>query len=91
MKQEIEKLIKENQIEVAITLGAVRLENIEIDGFGDIGAIGIFDVGGGDEVECGLAFKFPKDVNSGFVDENNKKSKRIIVAGKELMYIKYNI
>jgi len=31
MKQEIEKLIKENQIEVAITLGAVRLENIGED------------------------------------------------------------
>jgi hypothetical protein len=91
MKQEIEKLIKENQIEVAITLGAVRLENIEIDSLGDVGAIGIFDVGDGYEVEGGLSFRFPEDVDYSFRGEDGDKPELITIAGKQLMYIGYNI
>jgi hypothetical protein len=83
--------IKQNKTEVAKVMKAVRLEDIMIDDKGDVGATGVFNVGNGDEVESGLAFRFPEDVDNRFRGEEGDKPKPITIAGKQLMYIGYNI
>ena len=82
--------IKQNQTEVAKAVGATSLYDISIDDLGDVGAIGIFDVDG-DEMESGLAFRYPENVDDDFVGENGDEPEPITVAGKKLMYVGYNI
>ena len=82
--------IKQNQREVAKQVGAIRLEDIMIDDSRDVGATGIYN-NGGDEMEGGLAFRFPEDVDDRFKGEEGDKPKPITVAAIKLMYIGYNI
>ena len=88
------QFVKQNKDEIAEKIGAVRLKNIMIDDLGDVGATGIYvdetdDTG--EEMEGGLAFRFPKDVDDDFVGENGDEPNSINVAGEELMYVGYNI
>ena len=88
------QFVKQNKDEIAEKIGAVRLENIMIDDLGDVGATGIYvdetdDTG--EEMEGGLAFRFPEDVDDDFVGENGDEPNSINVAGEELMYVGYNI
>jgi len=62
----------------------------DIDDLGDVGATGIYN-NDGDEMESGLAFRFPEDVDDSFKGEEGYKPKPIKIAGKKLMYIEYNI
>ena len=89
-KNDLLSFVNQNQPEVAKKIGAIRLEDIQIDDLGDAGATAIFSVDG-DEMESGVAFRFPENVDDDFVGEDGDKPKPITVAGKKLMYVSYNI
>ena len=89
-KTDLLSFINQNQKEVANKVGAIRLEDIIIDDLGDVGATGIYSIDG-DEMESGLAFRFPEDVDDSFKGEEGDEPKPIEIAGKKLMYIGYNI
>jgi len=101
MKKDLLSFIKQNQDEVAEKIGAVRLEDIEIDNLNNPSAIAVFDIDledeDEDEVEGGLlfdsgvSFSYPEDVDDNFKGENGDEPKPLEVAGKQLMYISYNI
>lgn len=100
VKQDITKVyglaefIGDNTKEIADKIGAVNVfQNLgtnNIDNLGDASANAIYIVDG-DRVESGLAFRYPEDVDDDFVGENGDKPRPITVAGKELMYVEYNI
>jgi hypothetical protein len=84
--------IKQNQDEIANEVGATSLKDIMIDDLGDVGATGIYEEEGEDyEIEGGLAFRFPEDVDGDFVGENGDKPMSLNINGVELMYVGYNI
>lgn len=89
-KTDLLSFINQNQEEVAKKVGAIRLEDIEKDVLGDVGATGIYNIDG-DEMESGLAFRFPEDVDDSFKGEEGDEPKPIKIADKKLMYIGYNI
>lgn len=89
-KTDLLSFINQNQKEVANEVGAIRLEDIIIDDLGDVGATGIYN-NDGYEMEGGLAFRFLKDVDDRFKGEEGDEPRPIEIAGKELMYIGYNI
>lgn len=99
MKKDLLSFIKQNQDEVAEKIGAVRLEDIEIDNLNNPSAIAVFDIDLEDEDEIeggllfnsGVSFSYPEDVDDDFKGENGDKPKPLEVAGKQLMYISYNI
>jgi hypothetical protein len=93
MKKDLLSFIKQNQDEVAEKIGAVRLEDIKIDSLGDIGASAIFDGLDEDdfEFEGGVSFRYSEDVDDDFKGENGDKPIPLEIAGKQLMYISYNI
>jgi hypothetical protein len=62
-----------------------------IDDLEDVGATAIFDDDEGDEMRGGVAFRYSEDVDDDFEGENGDAPRPIEVAGKELMYISYNI
>ena len=84
------QFIEDNKNEIAKELEAIRLEDIEKDDMGDIGALAIYD-DDGDEMESGISFRYAKDGNKNFTGEDGAEPRTINVAGKELMYIEYNI
>ena len=100
VKQDITKVyglaefIGDNTKEIADKIGAVNVfQNLgtnNIDNLGDASANAIYIVDG-DRVESGLAFRYPEDVDDDFVGENGDEPRPITVAGKELMYVEYNI
>jgi len=85
------QFIKTNKDEIAQKLDFVRLEDIRIDDLGDAGAIGIYTDEDNTEGESGLAFRFPEDVDEDFYGESGDKPRPITIAGKDLMYVGYNI
>ena len=89
--EDLLSFIKQNQAEAADEVGAIRLEDIMIDDLGDIGATAIFDDDEGDEMRGGVAFRYSENVDDDFEGENGDAPRPIKVAGKELMYISYNI
>ena len=89
-KNDLLSFIKQNQAEAADEVGAIRLEDIMIDDLGDVGASAIFD-DNGDEMEGGVSFRYSEDVDDDFEGENGDEPRPIEVAGKQLMYIGYNI
>jgi hypothetical protein len=99
MKKDLLSFIKQNQDEVAEKIGAVRLEDIEIDNLNNPSAIAVFDIDLEDEDEIeggllfnsGVSFSYPEDVDDNFKGENGDEPKPLEVAGKQLMYISYNI
>jgi hypothetical protein len=109
MKKDLLSFIKQNQDEVAEKIGAVRLEDIEIDNLNNPSAIAVFDIDlddiwydededeDEDEIEDGLlfnsgvSFSYPEDVDDDFKGENGDEPISLEVAGKQLMYISYNI
>jgi hypothetical protein len=92
IKQDLLSFIKNNKDEVAKQVGAIRLEDIMIDDLGDVGTTGIYRDDDDDyEMEGGLAFRYPEDVDSDFLGDNGDVPKEITVAGKKIMYIEYNI
>lgn len=99
MKKDLLSFIKQNQDEVAEKIGAVRLEDIEIDNLNNPSAIAVFDIDLEDEDEIeggllfnsGVSFSYPEDVDDNFKGENGDEPKPLKVAGKQLMYISYNI
>jgi hypothetical protein len=90
-KEDLLNFIKVNGEEIAKQVGASRIEDITIDSLDDVGATGIYVDDDGDELEGGLAFRFPEDVDDKFVGENGDEPRPITVAGKKLMYVGYNI
>jgi hypothetical protein len=101
MKIDLLFFIKQNQDEVAEKIGAVRLEDILIDDLNNPSAIAVFDIDLEDEDEheaeggllfnSGVSFSYPEDVDDNFKGENGDEPEEIIVAGKKIMYISYNI
>jgi hypothetical protein len=89
--EDLLSFIKQNQAEAAKKIGAFRLEDIMIDDLEDVGATAIFDDDEGDEMRGGVAFRYSEDVDDDFEGENGDAPRPIEVAGKELMYISYNI
>jgi hypothetical protein len=89
-KNDLLSFIKQNQAEAADEVGAIRLEDIMIDDLGDVGASAIFD-DNGDEMEGGVSFRYSEDVDDDFEGENGDEPRPIEIAGKQLMYIGYNI
>jgi len=88
--EDLLSFIKQNQAEAADKVGAIRLEDIMIDDLGDVGATAIFD-DNGDEMRGGVSFRYSEDVDDDFEGENGDEPRPIEVAGKQLMYIGYNI
>ena len=101
MKIDLLSFIKQNQNEIAKKMGAVRLEDIEMDTLNNPSAIAVFDIGfayddegemeDGELYNSGVSFSYPEDVDDNFRGENGDEPEEIIVAGKQLMYISYNI
>jgi hypothetical protein len=101
MKKDLLSFIKQNQDEVAEKIGAVRLEDIVIDNLNNPSAIAVFDIDLEDEDEdeieggllfnSGVSFSYPEDVDDDFKGENGDEPISLEVAGKQLMYISYNI
>jgi len=103
MKKDLLSFIKQNQDEVAKKIGAVYLEDIVIDGLNNPSAIAVFDIDlededeDGNEIEdgvlfnSGVSFSYPEDVDDNFKGENGDEPISLEVAGKQLMYISYNI
>jgi hypothetical protein len=103
MKKDLLSFIKQNQDEVAEKIGAVHLEDIVIDSLNNPSAIAVFDIDLEDEDEdgnviedgvlfnSGVSFSYPEDVDDNFKGENGDEPEEIIVAGKKIMYISYNI
>jgi hypothetical protein len=103
MKKDLLSFIKQNQDEVAEKIGAVRLEDIVIDNLNNPSAIAVFDIDLEDEDEdedeieggllfnSGVSFSYPEDVDDDFKGENGDKPVPLEIAGKQLMYISYNI
>jgi hypothetical protein len=89
--EDLLSFIKQNQAKAADEVGAIRLEDIMIDDLEDVGATAIFDDDEGDEMRGGVAFRYSEDVDDDFEGENGDAPRPIEVAGKELMYISYNI
>ena len=88
--EDLLSFIKQNQDEVANEIGATSLEDIIIDGLGDVGALAIFD-NDGYQIEGGVAFRYSEDVGDDFKGENNDEPRPIEIAGKQLVYISFNI
>jgi hypothetical protein len=83
--------IRQNQAEAAEQVGAIRLEDIMIDDFfNGVKASAIFDDDDG-EIRDEVSFRYSEDVDGNFEGENGSEPRPIEVAGKELMYISYNI
>jgi len=93
MKKDLLSFIKQNQDEVAEKIGAVRLEDIEIDSLGDAGALAIFNNLDDDDFESegGVSFRYSEDIDDDFKGENGDEPIPLEIAGKQLMYISYNI
>jgi hypothetical protein len=101
MKIDLLFFIKQNQDKIAKEIGAVRLEDIVIDNLNNPSAIAVFDIDLEDEDEdemedgvlynSGVSFSYPEDVDDNFKGENGDEPEEIIVAGKKIMYISYNI
>ena len=100
MKIDLLSFIKQNQDEIAKEIGAVRLEDIEMDILNNPSALAWVnidledeedEVEDGGEYMYGVSFSYPEDVNNDFRGENGDKPKEITVAGKKIMYINYNI
>ena len=101
MKIDLLSFIKQNQDKIAKEMGAVRLEDIEMDTLNNPSAIAVFDIGFayddegemeyGELYNSGVSFSYPEDVDDNFRGENGDKPKEITVAGKKIMYINYNI
>ena len=100
MKIDLLSFIKQNQDEIAKEIGAVRLEDIEMDTLNNPSALAWVnidledeedEVEGGGEYMYGVSFSYPEDINNNFRGENGDKPKEITVAGKKIMYINYNI
>jgi hypothetical protein len=101
MKIDLLSFIKQNQDEIAKEIGAVRLEDIEVDTLNNPSAIAVFDIDLDDDNEgemeggvlynSGVSFSYPEDVDGNFRGENGDEPEEIIVAGKKIMYINYNI
>ena len=89
--EDLLSLIKQNQAEAADEVGAIRLEDIMIDDLDDVGATAIFNDDDGDEMRGGVSFRYSEDVDDDFEGENGDEPRPIEVAGKQLMYIGYNI
>ena len=89
-KNDLLSLITNNQAKVAKEIGAVRLEDIMIDDLEDVGATAIFK-DGRDEMRGGVAFRYSENVDDDFEGENGDEPRPIEIAGKQLMYIGYNI
>ena len=85
--QSLLSFIKANQEEVAektMNIEYFPFEDIEVDGLGDVSIILKNEDGG-------MSFKYPEDVDSEFVGENNEQPQPITINGVDLMYIEYNI
>lgn len=100
MKIDLLSFIKQNQDKIAKEIGAVRLEDIEMDTLNNPSALAWVNINledeedeveGGGEYMYGVSFSYPEDVNNDFRGENGDKPKEITVAGKKIMYINYNI
>ena len=101
MKIDLLSFIKQNQDKIAKEMGAVRLEDIEMDTLNNPSAIAVFDIGFayddegemeyGELYNSGVSFSYPEDVDDNFRGENGDEPEEIIVAGKKIMYISYNI
>jgi|694.fasta_scaffold03260_24 hypothetical protein len=100
MKIDLLSFIKQNQYEIAKKMGAVRLEDIEMDTLNNPSAIARVnidledeedEVEGGGEYMYGVSFSYPEDVDDNFRGENGDEPEEITVAGKKIMYINYNI
>ena len=88
---ELLDFVKFNSEGIAQAVDADSLEDIMIDDFGDVGATGIYIDEDGDVMEGGLAFRFFKDVDDDFLGEVGEEPILIKIAGRELMYVGYNI
>ena len=84
-KDELLELVKRNSKEISQTLNLQALDYIEIDGLGDVGAIGIVIDGNGNEMEIGYAFSTQN--NLGEADGNGE----MMVEGNKVYWIGYNI
>ena len=83
----IVKLLKNNQSEVAektMNIEHFPFDTIGIDSMEDA-SITLKDEAGG------MSFKYPEDVDSGFVGEEGSELNHITIGGVDLMYIEYNI
>jgi hypothetical protein len=83
--------VKENVNEISENVGCIRIEEIKIDALGDVSGTGIYLDDEGDEMESGLSFRWSYDVNDDFVGEDGDESIEIMVNGKEISYVGYNI
>jgi hypothetical protein len=84
-KDELLELVKRNSEKISQTLNLQALDYIEIDGLGDIGALGIGIDGNGNEMEIGYAFSTQN--NLGEADDNGE----MMVEGNKAYWIGYNI
>ena len=85
--QSLLSFIKANQEEVAektMNIEYFPFEDIEVDGLGDVSIVLKNEDGG-------MSFKYPEDVDSEFVGENNEQPQPITINGVDLMYVEYNI
>ena len=90
-KESLLDFIKQNKDEIANQTDYIRLEDINIDSYGDVGATGITLDYEDDEMESGLAFRYTKDVDNNFKGENGDKPIDIVINGQEISYIAYNM
>ena len=88
VKNEVLEFVKENEVEICEKLNLIRLEDIGIDGLGDVGGSGVYiDEEGYEMSSGGYAFSFKDNLKSGDEDEVNGE---ILVKGKTLYYISFN-
>lgn len=90
-KKELLAFIKENKKEIASELDCKKLVGIEIDDLGDVGCEGVYEDEYGDEMEEGIAFRLPKDVDDEFYGEDGEEPDEMEINGVKLAYIRYNI
>jgi hypothetical protein len=81
---ELLDFIKNNSEEIATQVGTDSITDIRVDDEGDVGATDR-------EGFTGFAFRDPRNVDSEFYGAEGDEPRPIEVAGRELMYIAYNI
>lgn len=59
-----------------------EVEEFIVDDMGDITV---------SPAEIGISFKFPQDVDEDFKGENGDKPEKVIIGGKSVSYVEYNI
>ena len=88
VKNEVLEFVKENVVEICEKLNLIRLEDVGIDGLGDVGGSGFYiDEDGFDSFCGGYAFSFNNNLENGDEDE---VSGDILVKGKTLYFISFN-